>query len=134
EGRAEYVAGRFDSAEKLLLEALKLLPHNDEAARAKVFSDLGSTYSRLEQFSKAEKAYSDSLSISRRLGDRNNCALMLHNLGMLDSMQGHDDDALRLLKQAQELVKSNPAADNRVAAQLLNGIGIIYYRRKNNGK
>jgi len=134
EGRAEYAAGRFDRAEKLLSEALKLLPQGDEAERAKVLANLGSVYSRLEQFSKAERAYSDSLSISKRLGDSNNCALMLHNLGMLYSVQGRDDDALRHLKQAQESVKSNPTVDSHVAAQLLNGIGIVYYRRKNYGK
>src|SRR5690349_21859659 len=112
-GRAEYAAGNFDRAQKLLTEALKLLPQDDKAERAEVLSDLGSAYSRLEQFSKAEKAYSDSLSISKRLGDKNNSALMLHNLGMLYSMRGHDDDALRYLKKAQEIVKSDPAADSR---------------------
>jgi tetratricopeptide (TPR) repeat protein len=133
EGRAEYAAGRFDRAEKLLTEALRLLPQRDEAERARILANLGSIYSRLEQFSKAEKAYSDSLSISKRLGDSNNCALMLHNLGMLYSIQGRDDDALRHLKQAQESVKSK-TVDSQVAAQLLNGIGIVYYRRKNYGK
>jgi tetratricopeptide (TPR) repeat protein len=133
-GRAEYAAGRFDSAEKLLAEALKLLPQGHEAERAQILADLGAVYSRLEQFSKAEKAYSESLSIVKRLGDRNNCALMLHNLGMLYSIQGRDDDALRHLQQAQELIKFSPTADRRVAAELLNGIGVIYYRRKNNGK
>lgn len=134
EGRAEYAAGRFESADKLLAEALKRLPQGDEAERAKILANLGAVYSRLEQFSKAEKAYSESLSIEKRLGDRNNCALMLHNLGMLYSIQGRDDDALRHLQQAQELIKFSPTADSQVAAQLLNGIGVIYYRRKNNGK
>jgi tetratricopeptide (TPR) repeat protein len=134
EGRAEYAAGRFDSAEELLTKALQLLPQGDETERAKILGDLGSVYSRLEQFPKAEKAYSDSLSISKRLGDSNNCALMLHDLGMLYSIQGRDDDALRHLKQAQEFLKSSPMVDSRVAARLLNGMGVIYYRQKNNGK
>lgn len=134
EAGAEYAAGRFATAERMFTEALSRLPEGNDSERAQILADLGIAYGKEEEFSKAEKAYSDSLAISKRLGDQDNYALMLHNIGMLYSVQGRNDDALRHLNQAQEVVKSNPKADVRVAAQVLNGIGIVYFRNRNNRK
>jgi tetratricopeptide (TPR) repeat protein len=134
EGHAEYEKGHFANAEKLFSEALALFPPSDESARAKLLSNLGTTYSKQQEFSKAFKAFSESLSISKRLGDKDDCALMLQNLGMLYSRLGNNDEAIRFLNQAQEYIKSNPNPDARVVAGVLNGMGIVLFRRGNNGK
>lgn len=134
EGRAEYDRGHFASADRLFSEALVRLGERDDSQRAKVLADLGSAYEKQEAFAKAEQKYSESLSISKRLGEKNDCALMLHNLGMLYSRQGQNDEAVRLLTKAQEYLKSDPDADPRIAAEVLNGIGVVFYRRGDNEK
>jgi tetratricopeptide (TPR) repeat protein len=134
EGRVEYDAGHFASAATLFEAALAQVPQVDESERAKILANLGAAYARQEELSKAEKVYWESLSISKRLGEKDDYALMLHNLGMLYSRKGNNDDALRLLNQARGIIKSNPNPDIRVATEVLNGTGIIFYRRGNNGK
>jgi tetratricopeptide (TPR) repeat protein len=134
DGGSEYANGHFAEAARMFSEALAQIPEGNEAERAKILADLGAAYARQEEFAKAEKAYSDSLSLSKRLGNLSNSALMLHNIAMLYSARGRNDDALRYLNQAQELIKSNPKADVRVRAQVLNGLGIINYRNHNNRK
>jgi tetratricopeptide (TPR) repeat protein len=134
EGRLEYDGGHFAGAATLFEEALRQLPPDDESERAKILANLGAAYARQEEFAKAEKVYRESLSTSQHLGNRDDSALMLHNLGMLCSRRGDNEQALRLLNQAREIVKSNPNLDIRVAAEVLNGIGVVFYRRGNNGK
>jgi tetratricopeptide (TPR) repeat protein len=134
QGQAEYGSGHFASAERLFSEALVQLGERDDSQRSKVLADLGSTYEKQEAFQKAEKAFSESLSISKRLGEKNDCALMLHNLAMLYSREGRNDEATRLLNQAQDHIKSNPDADPKIAAEVLNGMGVVSYRRGDNGK
>jgi tetratricopeptide (TPR) repeat protein len=134
DANSEYASGHFAAAATMFSEALAHVPESNEPERAKILADLGAAYARQEEFAKAEKVYSDSLSLSKRLGDLNNCALMLHNIAMLYSAQGRNDDALRYLNQAQELIKQNPKVDTRVTAQVLNGLGIINYRNHNDRK
>jgi tetratricopeptide (TPR) repeat protein len=134
EGRVEYDKGHLDNAERLFSEALALVPKSAESNRARILSDLAAVYGGQEKFSQAEQDYWESLSISKRLGNTDDCALMLQNIAMLYSRQNKDEEAARLLSQAQQLVKSNPKADVRVKVEILNGMGIVLYRRDNNGK
>lgn len=132
QGQTEYLQGHFNAAQKLLSEALKRTPPGNESVRAAIDADLGSTYAKQEEFAKAEAAYLESLSMSRRLS--NESALMLENLGMLYSLQGRDQDALRFLDRAQDVLKTVPNPDPKVAVELLNATGILNYRLRNNGK
>jgi tetratricopeptide (TPR) repeat protein len=118
----------------LLSEALKRTPPGNESLRAAIDADLGSTYAKQEEFAKAEAAYLESLSLSRRLSNTAESALMLQNLGMLYSLQGRDQDALRFLNRAQDVLKTVPNPDPKVAVELLNATGILNYRLRNNGK
>jgi tetratricopeptide (TPR) repeat protein len=131
EGRAEYTAGHFAAAARLFSDALALIPQDRNSDRARILSDLGGACTKEEEFAKAEKAYSDSLAISKSLGDSDDSALMLYNISMLYSMQGRRDDALRFLGEAQGLIKANPKTDAKVRVQVLNGIGIIHFRNGN---
>jgi tetratricopeptide (TPR) repeat protein len=134
EGRLEYDGGHFASAATLFEEALSQVPPDDESERAKILANLGAAYARQEEFSKAEKVYRESLSTAKHLENKDDSALMLHNLGMLYSRKGDNEEALRLLNQAHEIVKSNPNPDMRVVAEVLNGIGVVFYRRGSNEK
>src|SRR5215831_16301267 len=134
QGRAEYSNGKFAAAERLFLEALSQLNPADQLERARTLGDLSAAYARQAQLSKAEHAYLECLSIYRRLSDKNGAALTLNSLGLLYSQQGRDEDALRLLTEALDLIKHAPENNVSLHAQVLNGIGIIHYRRGNNGK
>src|SRR5437016_2716919 len=134
QGRAEYRSGHFASAETLLTDALAKLGGSNETLRANMLGNLGDVYASQEEYSKASRAYSESLTIYRRLPDKSASALMLHNLGMLYSIQGQDEEGLRNLTQAIELLKSVPKVDVSLTAQLLNGVGIVHYRQGKNKK
>jgi tetratricopeptide (TPR) repeat protein len=134
EGRAEYLAGHFAAAEQLLVDALSQLSQNDNILRAKALGNLGDVYSEQEEYPKAESAYSKAFSLWKQLSEPGNAALMLHNLGMIYSIQERNDEALRLLNQAYQSVQSTSPPDPAITAQVLNGLGIFHYRRNNNAK
>jgi tetratricopeptide (TPR) repeat protein len=133
QGRVEHRNGHYSASRKLLLDALAQLSRSDELLRASTLADLGDVYASEEEYSKAERAYSDALSIYKLREDQNQAALMLHNIGMLYSLRGHNDEALRIVNQADKLAKSAPTRDSTITALLLNGLGIIQYRRGQNG-
>jgi tetratricopeptide (TPR) repeat protein len=134
QGQAEFRSGHYAEAERSLVDALGRIGETDEQSRAEVLGDLGDVYSEQEDFLKAEAAYTQALSISKRLSDTNESALMLHNLAMLRSRAGKNDDALVLLEKATRLTKSASVSDPALQAQLLNGLGIVYYRSNKNSK
>lgn len=127
----EFLNGHFAAAERLFVDALDQVPETDQRVRAKVLGDLGNVYSEQEEFLKAERAYSASLSLLRQLSDSKNSALMLQNLGVLYSLQGRDDEALRFVVQALQLVQSAVPNDPSITAQVLTGVGVVHYRRNN---
>jgi tetratricopeptide (TPR) repeat protein len=134
QGHVEYRNGHYSASRKLLLDALAQLSPSDDLLRAATLAGLGDVYASEEEYSKAERAYSDALSIYKLRGDQNQSALMLHNLGMLDSLRGRSDDAIRIVNQAQKLARSASTHDPTITALLLNGLGIIHFRRGQNGK
>jgi tetratricopeptide (TPR) repeat protein len=134
EAHAQYRSGHYTEAERSLLNALGQIAETDEQLRAKVLADLGDVYSEQEEFLKAEGAYTQALSLSKRLSDTNQSALILHNLAMCRSREGKNDDALALLEKAARLTKSASASDPALEAQLFNGFGIVYYRVNKNSK
>jgi tetratricopeptide (TPR) repeat protein len=133
-GYIEYLRGHLRTAEQLYVESLRELPQNDATNRANAFMALGDIYTRLEDYGKAEDAYSQSLSLWQRLDDARSSALLLHNLGMLRAYQGRSDEALRLVMKALETIQSASPGDPAITAQILNGIGVVHYQRNDNGK
>jgi len=131
QGRAEYQSSHFGAAERLFIDALGQLPQGDESIRAEVLGELGTVYADEGEFLKAERAYSQSLSVFTRLSDSANSARMLQNLGVLYSLQSRNDEALRFVMQALELVKSAVPNDPGTTAQVLTGVGIVQYYRNN---
>jgi tetratricopeptide (TPR) repeat protein len=131
QGQSEYISGHFAAAEGLFTDALGQLPQSDVRLRAKVLADLGNVYIEQEEFSKAERAYSQSLSLSEQLSDSSNSALMLQSLGVLYSLEGRNDEALRFVVRARQLAQSAVPGDPNTKAQVLVGFGIVQYHRNN---
>lgn len=134
QGVIEYQSGHYAASQKLFLDALAQISESDELLRAATLAKLGDVYASEEEFSKAERAYSDALRIYNVRGDQNQRALMLHNIGMLYSILGRSDDALRAVNQGRKLAKAASTQDPSITALLLNGLGIIHYRRGQDGK
>jgi tetratricopeptide (TPR) repeat protein len=131
QAQSEYMSGHFAVAEGLFVDALGQLPQSDVRQRAKTLGDLGNVYTEQEAFSKAERAYSESLSLSEQLSDSSNSALMLQNLGVLYSLEGRNDEALLFVSRARQLAQSALPNDPNTKAQVLVGFGIVQYHRNN---
>jgi tetratricopeptide (TPR) repeat protein len=97
QGRAEYGRGHLAASEKLLVAALQTLQPGDQDQRAATLAELGEVYVSEDELSKAESSYSESLAIYRSLSDQCNTALLLRGLGATYSLEGRNDDALRVL-------------------------------------
>src|SRR5215475_9603239 len=80
QGLAEYRSGHLTSAEKYFIDTLGTLAQSNEVERAATLTHLGNVYATKQEYSKAASAYSEALSIYRRLSDKNHSALILHNL------------------------------------------------------
>ena len=106
-GRGEYRAGHFEAAETLLRSALKMAQNNgDDVAIATVQGDLGAVYESEERLIEAERAYSQALSIFRRIPDKNyETAVILRNLASVYSLTRRYSDALKVLVEAPKLLK-----------------------------
>src|SRR5262245_40262112 len=107
-GRAEYRDGHFAESEAAYVAALRTLDRTDEL-RALALREVGDVYVNRDELSKAERAYLDSIKLYDRLSDPKSAALVLGNLGSLYSLQGRDDEALKVLEHALKLAKTNPA-------------------------
>jgi tetratricopeptide (TPR) repeat protein len=131
---AEYRSGHFSGAEKLLLAALSTIEKTDPAERAATLIGLGDVYLNEDEMSKAERAYSESAAIYRRLSDKSRTALALRNLGILYSRERRDDEALRALRQALQLARVDSAEHVDLMVGVLNGMGMAYFLQGNNSK
>jgi tetratricopeptide (TPR) repeat protein len=129
QGRAEYGSGHLAASERFFLAALDMLQATDQIQRAATLADLGDVYVSEDEVSKAEQAYSESLTIYKKLSDRSNTAILLRNLGATYSLEGRDDDALRILQEALKLTRTIPGPNAGLMAEVLNAFGITYYRQ-----
>jgi tetratricopeptide (TPR) repeat protein len=134
QARAEYVSGHFSASEKLFLAALGTLQRGQERERASVLLELGSIYAAKDEMLKAERAFSESLTIYKRLSDSMGTTLGLRNLGAIYSLEGRYDDALRTLQQALKLTKDSKPSVPSIAAQVLNSLGVLYFQQRKYGK
>jgi tetratricopeptide (TPR) repeat protein len=134
QAQEEYRVAHFAAAEQLLNQALGLLDPQDQTRRASTLATLGNAYASQERFAEAERAYVEALNIRTRLDDRNGSALVLHDIGMLYSLQQRYDDAARILRQAADRLKSTPVPDPGIEALVMNGMGIVEFWQGKNAK
>ena len=135
-GRAEYSAGHFEKAETLLRSALEVAQRNkDDYAVATVQDGLGAVYQNEERLIEAERAYKKSLSIFRRIPDKDyEVAVVLRNLGSVYSDDRRDSEALKVLHEASKLLKKNTPDEQELSAQILNCLGLVYFRQGKLGR
>jgi len=126
--RFEYWKGHLAQSEALFTAALAV-PSIAEAERAHALADLGDVYINEDKLRQGEQAYRESLAMYKKLKNDLNAALQLRNLGAVYSLQRRDDEALSVLRQALKLARGAPQADTSFIAQVLNSIGIVYYRQ-----
>ena len=129
QARVEYLSGRYAQAEAVFLSALRALAPVDKALRARTLSSLGAVYVNQDQLPKAEHVYGESLALYKHLGDNIRVAATLTDLGAVYSLQRRDHDALRLLEEALKIVKASAPPDPASISQILNRVGIVYYRQ-----
>jgi tetratricopeptide (TPR) repeat protein len=134
QGRVEYGRGHFAASENLLVAALQTLQPGDQDRRAATLAELGEVYVSEDKLSKAESSYSESLAIYRSLSDQYNTVVLLRGLGATYSLEGRNDDALRVLEQALKLTKTIPHAKPVLMADVLHILGMVYYREGKVGK
>jgi tetratricopeptide (TPR) repeat protein len=122
------LGGHYGKAETLLRGALEVAQHRrDDYAVAEAQGNLGAVYQNEERMIEAERAYREALSIFRRIPDTDyETAVVLRNLGSVYSARRRDSDALKVLDEALKLAKKDSPAE---AAQILNALGIVYFRQ-----
>jgi tetratricopeptide (TPR) repeat protein len=90
----------------------------------------GMEYENEERLIEAERAYSQALSIFRRIPDKNyETAAILSNLASIYSLNRRYSDALKVLVEAPKLLKKNTPDEQALTAQLLNSRGMVYFRQ-----
>lgn len=133
-GRSEYAAGHLSVAEAQFAAALRTLQPGEDVPRATALAELGDVYLVKDELSKAVQSYSESLAIYRRLSNKKGMAVDLRNLGAAYSLQRRHDDALRVLKEALKYSQPVDVDKAAIAAQVLNSLGVAYYRMAKNNK
>jgi Flp pilus assembly protein TadD len=108
QAQGAFEAGRFSEACDKLKQALKLDPHN-----AALWSDLGVSYTRLNQIERAIAAFQKALSISPKNSQ------ILFTVGILYTQKGEVEEALRAYKQGLALEPANEAANQNYALLLM---------------
>ncbi len=128
QARLEYRSGRLKTAETRYSAALKAIGRNNDNARAAALAELGDVYVNLDELSKAERSYLDSLAIYKRLHEKDSTILILRNLGATYSLERRNEDALRVLGEALASATADTRSNRLVVAEVLNCLGIVYYR------
>src|SRR6266436_4069536 len=128
QARVHYQNGNFAASEKFLVAAVQMLEPGEESERAARLAELGDVYVSEDELVKAEKTYSESLAIYKRLPDKSKIVLLMRNLSATYSLELRGDDALRLLKQALKLAKTIPQLDDifNQALQMISASRIKY--------
>jgi tetratricopeptide (TPR) repeat protein len=130
-GRAEYWGGRYEKAEMLLNNALRLAQSKgDDSAVAATLDDLGIVYQDGERLGEAERAYVTAITIFKRLpGKEYETAVVLRNLGTIYSITARYSDALQVFQQGAKLLKNKTPDEQALSAQILTSLSILYFRQ-----
>jgi tetratricopeptide (TPR) repeat protein len=133
EATTEYRNHHFVAAGALFRRALQSVPSGDQRGRALILAELGDVYVNQDDLIKAEESYFQALSLYKGLSNRNETVLILRNIGAILSLKGRQEQAIGFLEQALKLARSKPA-DPKLIAEVLNSLGVAYYRQGKSGK
>lgn len=97
--------------------------------QAVTLHNLGRAHENLLQWDAAEKAFQESLTISRELSYPRGEAYALRGLGAVANARGNPDNALATLERASALQKQTPDARLHAQIQLARGVALHQLRR-----
>jgi tetratricopeptide (TPR) repeat protein len=131
--------GRYEEAEPLYLQALKLGKHylgEDHPNVATTLNNLALLYKFQRRYDEAEPLYLQALELRQRLlgKDHPDVALSLNNLASLYDAQGRYDKAEPLFLQALELWRRLLGKDHPNVALSLNNLAALYYAQERYNK
>ena len=94
------------------------------------YARLGDAYQVKQQFPEAELAYRKAISVLPAQREQMHArAILLRNLGSVLTAEARFDDALVALNEASALTNKEAFKDSRLAAEILNSVGVIYFNR-----
>ena len=132
QGRAEYIAGGFEEAEKLLRSALQTAEAaKDDAAIAVTQNYLGDVYQDEERFEDAELAYARALRLFQRTPRKVvDTAAALRNLASAQSNDRRPGEALANLNRAVSLLEKVGIDKPDLKAEILNSMAMAHFQRR----
>src|SRR5437879_6188725 len=119
--RGHLAEGRDRLAELLALAETRAPLHPPTVARAAALGGLGSFAWRQGDYALARSLFTESLAITRRVGDSRGIALSLNNLGQVAEQEG-DHAAARVFLQETLSIARN-LHDRWMVAVALNNLG-----------
>jgi tetratricopeptide (TPR) repeat protein len=122
--------GSITESKKVLEEGINAARERGEAsaALAGALNDLGSMYHDSGHFAEADSAYRESLSIWRRLPEKNpKMGTVLGNLAGLRLAQARPSEAEKLYREAERLVTSANGLESPELANIHCGLAEVYW-------
>jgi tetratricopeptide (TPR) repeat protein len=126
-GQREYLAGHYVQAESYFRTAMGAT-HLDDADRAGILSDFGTLLLEEGRLSQAEEAFTKSLAIEKRRGQKQATAAVLGHLGAVYSVERRDGEAIALLNRALKAAQTSPSTLELTVA-IFNDLGVTYSRQ-----
>lgn len=125
-GVVNEMIGEYDKALEYYSKALSILEVNTNNSPniPYLYNNIGTVYSRKNDFERAIAAYYRALQTSDFPEYRNIRSLPLANLGKIYAMQGHKNKAIRYYRQALSMLDKEEKPENR--ARILIQMGELY--------
>jgi len=126
-GQREYQAGHYVQAESYFRTATGAT-QLDDADRAGILSDLGTLLLDEGRLYEAEEAFTKSLAIEKRRGQKQATAAVLAHLGAVYSVERRDGEAIALLNRALKVAQTSPST-SELTVEIFNNLGVTYSRQ-----
>jgi predicted ATPase/DNA-binding CsgD family transcriptional regulator len=126
------VRGHLGEGQAWLERALACWPAAPDTARARARNAAGNLAIRRADYERAQAHYEQAVSLRRRLANRRDLAVSLHNLGVVMLDRGDLDRAEALL--AESLALNRELGDEHFIALSLNSGGILARNRGDHGR
>jgi tetratricopeptide (TPR) repeat protein len=124
-GKAYYLMGNNEWAEKMYLEAARLYQQiKDQQGLAGIYNNLGILYRGQGDYDKALQYYNMSRGIRDEINDENGIARVLNNIGEIYKFRGDFSNAMLNYQASYEIKKE--LGDRPGMANTLNNLGEIY--------
>jgi tetratricopeptide (TPR) repeat protein len=124
-GIIHYAQGRYEEAEKMYQESLKLAKElGDKSGIAITLHQLGMIHQDQGRYEEAEKMYQESLKIAKELGDKSGIASTLHQLGNIHYAQGRYEEAEKMYQESLKIKEE--LGDKSGIASTLHQLGNIH--------